>query len=305
MRVLLTGGAGFIGSHTAVRLIGAGHDVEIVDNFCNSKPEVIRRIETITSADVPAHLIDLKVRDAVSDLRAGGDFAAVVHFAAPKVVSESVERPLTHYDHNMNVTFSLLSAMEDHGPRTLVFSSSATVYGDQAPPPFHENQQPLESKSPYGRAKIMAERLLADVAEADPPWRIAVLRYFNPVGAHPSGLIGEDPSGTPSNLVPCICVRDAPCLRARLRPRHSHRDRGAAYRRRSRRLGRPVAGEGRARLGGIALAGRDVCRCLAMAEPEPGWLLPAVIRLWHRGGAGRGAPRRCGRSREGSRPRRH
>jgi UDP-glucose 4-epimerase len=202
MRVLLTGGAGYIGSHTAVQLIATGHDVEIVDNFCNSKPAAVGRIQTITGAAVPVHEIDLRDRDAVSDLMAGGDFAAVVHFAALKAVGESVEKPLESYDHNMSVTFSLLSAMEAHGPHTLVFSSSATVYGDQATLPFHEDHRPLESSSPYGQAKIMTERLLADLAAADPRWRIAVLRYFNPVGAHPSGLIGEDPKGTPSNLVP-------------------------------------------------------------------------------------------------------
>ena len=204
MRVLLTGGAGYIGSHAAVQLIDAGHEVEIVDNFSNSKPEAVRRIQAITGAAVPVHEIDLRDRVAVGNLIAAGDYAAVVHFAALKAVSESVERPLEHYDHNMSVTFSLLSAMDAHGPRTLVFSSSATVYGDQAPLPFHEEQQPLESVNPYGQAKIMTERLLSDVAAADPQWRIAVLRYFNPVGAHPSGLIGEDPKGTPSNLVPFI-----------------------------------------------------------------------------------------------------
>jgi UDP-glucose 4-epimerase len=204
MRVLLTGGAGYIGSHTAVQLLGAGHDVEIVDNFCNSKPEAVRRIEAIAGAAVPLHEVDMRDRVAVRDLIAGGDFAAVVHFAALKSVGESVERPLETYDHNMRVTFSLLSAMEAHGPRTLVFSSSATVYGDQAPLPFHEDHRPLESASPYGQSKIMTERLLADMAAADPQWRIAVLRYFNPVGAHPSGLIGEDPKGDPSNLVPFI-----------------------------------------------------------------------------------------------------
>ena len=204
MRVLLTGGAGYIGSHTAVQLIGAGHDVEIVDNFSNSKPEAVRRIESITGAAVPVHEIDIRDRVAVGNLIAGGDHEAVVHFAALKAVSDSVERPLEYYDHNMSVTFSLLSAMEEHGLRTLVFSSSATVYGDQAAPPFHEEQRPLESVSPYGQAKIMTERLLSDMASADPQWRIAVLRYFNPVGAHPSGLIGEDPKGTPSNLVPYI-----------------------------------------------------------------------------------------------------
>jgi UDP-glucose 4-epimerase len=204
MRVLLTGGAGYIGSHTAVQLIGAGHDVEIVDNFCNSKPEAIRRIEAITVAALPVYEIDLRDRVAVESLIADGDYEAVVHFAALKAVGDSAEEPLQYYDHNMSVTFSLLSAMQGHGPRTLVFSSSATVYGDQATPPFHEDQRPLESVSPYGQTKIMTERLLSDVAAADPRWRIAVLRYFNPVGAHPSGLIGEDPQGTPSNLVPFI-----------------------------------------------------------------------------------------------------
>ena len=202
MRVLLTGGAGYIGSHTAVQLIAAGHDVEIVDNFCNSKPEAIERIQAVTGEAVPVHEIDIRDRVAVSDLIAAGDYAAVVHFAALKAVSDSVERPLEHYDHNLNATFSLLAAMDAHGPRALVFSSSATVYGDQAPLPFHEDHRPLEAANPYGQAKIMTERLLADMAEADPRWRIAVLRYFNPVGAHPSGLIGEDPKGTPSNLVP-------------------------------------------------------------------------------------------------------
>src|SRR5688500_9321725 len=204
MRILLTGGAGYIGSHTAVQLLGAGHDVEIVDNFDNSKPEAVRRIEAIAGTAVPVHEIDMRDRAAVRDLIAGGDFAAVVHFAALKSVGGSVERPLETYDHNMSVTFSLLSAMEAHGPRSLVFSSSATVYGDEAPLPFHEDHRPLESASPYGQSKIMTERLLADVAAADPQWRIAVLRYFNPVGAHPSGLIGEDPKGAPSNLVPFI-----------------------------------------------------------------------------------------------------
>ncbi|MGH3457707.1 UDP-glucose 4-epimerase GalE [Aeromicrobium sp.] len=204
MRVLLAGGAGYIGSHTAVQLIGAGHDVEIVDNFSNSKPEAVRQIQTITGAEVAVYEIDIRDRVAVSNLIAGRDYAAVVHFAAIKAVGESLAKPLEYYDHNMSVTFSLLSAMQEHGLHTLVFSSSATVYGDLVIPPFHEDQRPLESASPYGQTKIMTERLLSDLAAADPPWRIAVLRYFNPVGAHPSGLIGEDPKGTPDNLVPFI-----------------------------------------------------------------------------------------------------
>ncbi|MGH3474702.1 MAG: UDP-glucose 4-epimerase GalE [Aeromicrobium sp.] len=204
MRVLLTGGAGYIGSHTAVQLISAGHDVEIVDNFCNSKAEAVRRIQTITGVEVTVHEIDMRDRVAVGSLISGGDFASVVHLAALKAVGESALKPLEYYDHNMSVTFSLLSAMQEHGLRTLVFSSSATVYGDQATPPFHEDQHPLESASPYGQTKIMTERLLSDIAAADPEWRVAVLRYFNPVGAHQSGLIGEDPKGDPSNLVPYI-----------------------------------------------------------------------------------------------------
>ena len=204
MRVLLTGGAGYIGSHTAVQLISAGHDVEIVDNFSNSNPEAVRRIRAITGAAVTVHEIDMRDRVAVGSLISGGDFASVVHLAALKAVGESAVQPLQYYDHNLSVTFSLLSAMQEHSLRTLVFSSSATVYGDQATPPFHEELRPLEPTSPYGQTKIMTERLLADVAAADPRWRIAVLRYFNPVGAHPSGFIGEDPKGNPNNLVPFI-----------------------------------------------------------------------------------------------------
>lgn len=204
MRVLLTGGAGYIGSHTAVQLLTAGHEVEIVDNFSNSKPEAVQRIQAITGGDVAVHEVDLEDRDATENLIAGGDYAAVVHLAALKSVGDSVAKPLEYYDHNMNMTFSLLSAMQEHGPRTLVFSSSATVYGEEASPPFREEQLALEATSPYGQSKIMTERLLSDLAAADPQWRIAVLRYFNPVGAHPSGLIGEDPKGTPSNLVPFI-----------------------------------------------------------------------------------------------------
>lgn len=204
MRVLLTGGAGYIGSHTAVYLIASGHEVEIVDNFSNSKSEAIRRVQAITGEAVTVHEVDLRDRAATENLIAGGDYAAVVHFAALKAVGDSMARPLEYYDHNMNVTFSLLSAMEAHGPCAMVFSSSATVYGDQATPPFHEDQRPLQAANPYGQTKIVTERLLSDLAAADPRWRIAMLRYFNPVGAHPSGLIGEDPKGTPSNLVPFI-----------------------------------------------------------------------------------------------------
>ena len=204
MRVLLTGGAGYIGSHTAVQLIAAGHDVEIVDNFSRSTPEVVRRIQTITSTAVRVHEIDLRDRDAAAELVAGGSYAAVVHFAALKVVGDSLRDPLEYYDHNMNVSFSVLSAMNEHGPRNLVFSSSAAVYGDHAQPPFLEEQNVLAASSPYGRTKIMTERVLSDLMAADPHWNIAVLRYFNPVGAHPSGNIGEDPHGVPTNLVPLL-----------------------------------------------------------------------------------------------------
>ncbi len=204
MRVLVTGGAGYIGSHTVVSLLESGHEVEVVDSFVNSKPSAIRRIEEITGRAVPAHSVDLRDRAAVSGLLADGRFDGVIHLAALKAVGESMQEPLAYYDNNLGSTYSLLQAMAEHDVRTFVFSSSATVYGAKAPVPYREDFEPLESSSPYGQTKVMIERVLEDVAVADPEWRIALLRYFNPVGAHESGLIGEDPQGVPNNLVPFI-----------------------------------------------------------------------------------------------------
>ncbi len=204
MRVLVSGGAGYIGSHTVVQLVASGHEVVVVDNFGNSKPAVVGRLEALTGVSLAVHAFDLTDKDKTEHLFAGQQIDAVIHFAGLKAVGESVQIPLDYYENNLESTFSLLRAMRRHGCRTLVFSSSATVYGDQAPVPYQEDYEPLGASSPYGRTKVMIEHVLRDVAHVDPAWRIAVLRYFNPVGAHPSGTIGEDPQGIPNNLVPFI-----------------------------------------------------------------------------------------------------
>lgn len=204
MRVLVTGGAGYIGSHTVVRLVESGHEVEVVDNLVNGKAEAVRRVEELTGASVPLHVVDLCDGDATRRVLEQGRFDAVIHFAALKAVGESTQKPLEYYANNMGATFTLLAAMRDTGVTTIVFSSSATVYGAAAPVPYVEDFEPLDSSSTYGQTKVMTERILTDVAAADPTWRIAMLRYFNPVGAHPSGRIGEDPRGIPNNLVPFI-----------------------------------------------------------------------------------------------------
>ena len=203
MRVLISGGAGYIGSHTAVLLAGAGHEVEIVDNLVNAKPTVLPRIEQLAGTTIPLHILDLCDREATDALVAAGNYDAVIHFAGLKAVGESVERPLDYYDNNLNSTISLVRAMGAHGVRRLVFSSSATVYGDAAQPPLME-KLPTSATNPYGWTKVMIEQVLRDVAAADVSWRIALLRYFNPVGAHASGRIGEDPNGIPNNLFPYI-----------------------------------------------------------------------------------------------------
>ncbi len=204
MRVLVSGGAGYIGSHTVVHLVAAGHDVVIVDNFGNSKPAVVGRLEALTGTHLPTHAFDLTDRDKTERLFADEPFDAVIHFAGLKAVGESAQIPLDYYENNLDTTFSLVRAMRRHGVKLLVFSSSATVYGDQAPLPYREDYAPLQSSSPYGRTKVMIEHVLTDVAAADPTLRFAMLRYFNPVGAHPSGSIGEDPQGIPNNLMPFI-----------------------------------------------------------------------------------------------------
>ncbi|MFW5469294.1 UDP-glucose 4-epimerase GalE [Knoellia sp. CPCC 206435] len=203
MRVLVSGGAGYIGSHTVVQLVAAGHDVTVVDSFANAKPSVVGRLEALTGAPLDVRSFDLTDHDKTEQLFADERFDAVIHFAGFKAVGESVEKPLEYYENNLVSTFSLVRAMRRHGVRKLVFSSSATVYGADAEVPMREDA-PTSATNPYGWTKVMIEQVLRDVAAAEPSWRIALLRYFNPVGAHPSGTIGEDPSDIPNNLMPYI-----------------------------------------------------------------------------------------------------
>jgi UDP-glucose 4-epimerase len=203
MRVLVSGGAGYIGSHTVVQLVAAGHDVIVVDSFANAKPSVVGRLEALTGAPVDVRSFDLTDHDKTEHLFADERFDAVIHFAGFKAVGESVAKPLEYYENNLGSTFSLVRAMRRHDVRKLVFSSSATVYGADAEVPMREDA-PTSATNPYGWTKVMIEQVLRDVAAADPNWRIALLRYFNPVGAHPSGTIGEDPNDVPNNLMPYI-----------------------------------------------------------------------------------------------------
>ncbi|MBV2235656.1 MAG: UDP-glucose 4-epimerase GalE [Sterolibacterium sp.] len=201
--ILVTGGAGYIGSHTVVELLAAGHDVLILDNHCNSQPAVIERISQIAGRR-PQHVRgDIRDRQLLRELFAVQPIAAVIHFAGLKAVGESVAQPLRYYDNNVNGSLALFECMAEAGVRTLVFSSSATVYGDPHSVPIREDF-PLSATNPYGRSKLMIEDILRDIARSDAGWRIALLRYFNPVGAHASGMLGEDPSGIPNNLLPFI-----------------------------------------------------------------------------------------------------
>ena len=203
-RVLVTGGAGYIGSHTCIELMSAGHEVVVVDNLCNSKHESLRRVERIAGRPVRAFVqADVRDRAALRAVFAAHAIDAVIHFAGLKAVGESVAKPLEYYDNNVSGTVALCEAMAEAGVKTLAFSSSATVYGDPASVPIHEDF-PTGPTNPYGRSKWMVEHVLRDLSAADPSWRIALLRYFNPVGAHASGLIGEDPNGIPNNLMPFV-----------------------------------------------------------------------------------------------------
>ena len=202
-RILITGGTGYIGSHTAVELMAAGCDVFIIDNLCNSKASVLDRIEHIAGRRPRFAQIDVCDRPALRQVFADHRFDAVVHFAGLKAVGESVARPLAYYDNNVSGSVTLVECMDEAGVKTIVFSSSATVYGEPATVPIREDF-PLSASNPYGRSKLMIEDILRDVANSDSGWRVALLRYFNPVGAHASGLIGEDPNGIPNNLMPYI-----------------------------------------------------------------------------------------------------
>jgi UDP-glucose 4-epimerase len=203
MKILVTGGAGYIGSHTCVELISAGHEVVIVDNLCNSKFSVLARIQEISGQTVSFAQVDIRNRTALEVVFNKHRIDAVIHFAGLKAVGESVAEPQRYYDNNVNGSLVLFQVMAKYGVKKLVFSSSATVYGDPASVPILENF-PLVATNPYGQSKLMIEQILRDLAQADPAWQIALLRYFNPVGAHESGLIGEDPNGIPNNLVPYI-----------------------------------------------------------------------------------------------------
>ena len=203
MHVLVTGGAGFIGSHTVVALLERGHRVTIADNFDNSSPIAIDRIEQITGTRPALAEVDLLDEPAFDAVMAEAKPDAVIHFAGLKAVGESTS-PLRYYSHNLGSTFSLLKAMKRHDVHTLVFSSSATVYGDIQQPPYAEDGGRLDSTNPYGETKVMLERILTDLAAAEEGWHIGLLRYFNPIGAHESGLIGEDPGGIPNNLAPYV-----------------------------------------------------------------------------------------------------
>lgn len=203
MRVLVSGGAGYIGSHTVVALVASGHEVVVVDNFSNAKPAVMARLEALTGTSIPLHAFDLRDTDKTERLFADEPIDAVIHFAGLKAVGESTERPLDYYENNLGSTFSLVRAMARHDVRRLVFSSSATVYGEGASAPFVEDL-PTSATNPYGWTKVMQEQILTDVAAATTGLQVALLRYFNPVGAHPSGTIGEDPQGIPNNLMPFI-----------------------------------------------------------------------------------------------------
>ena len=202
--ILITGGAGYIGSHACVEFLNAGYDIVVFDNLCNSSPESLQRVRELTGQDFPFIEGDIRDRAMLDKLFRDHDIDAVIHFAGLKAVGESVEKPLMYYDNNIAGSITLFEAMQAAGVKTIVFSSSATVYGDPASVPIREDFPVGGTTNPYGTSKLFIEKILQDVAISDPDWRIGLLRYFNPVGAHKSGRIGEDPRGIPNNLMPYI-----------------------------------------------------------------------------------------------------
>ncbi|MBW3672069.1 MAG: UDP-glucose 4-epimerase GalE, partial [Acidobacteria bacterium] len=203
MRVLVTGGAGYIGSHTVLALVEGGHEPVILDNFSNSSRLVLSRLEELSGRTIPLEEGDVRDVARLAEIMRRHELEAVIHFAAYKAVGESWEKPLDYFDNNISGTIGLLRAMRQAGVRRLVFSSSCTVYGDARNPPISEDA-PLQVANPYGRTKLVMEQLIGDVCIAHEEFRAAILRYFNPVGAHPSGRIGEDPLGEPNNLMPYV-----------------------------------------------------------------------------------------------------
>lgn len=204
MRVLLAGGAGFIGTHTAVELLNAGHEIVIADNFSNSCPEAVKRVEEITGKSVRLYEADIKDREALSRIFKENAIDCAIHFAGLKAVGESIEKPLKYYRNNIDTTLTLLETMKEAGVKNIVFSSSATVYGEENPSPYLETMKRGSCTNPYGWTKVMMEEIFEDVAKAHPDMSVTLLRYFNPVGAHESGRIGEDPTGIPNNLMPYV-----------------------------------------------------------------------------------------------------
>ena len=204
MKVLLAGGAGYIGTHTAVQLLKGGYEVVVVDNYDNSCPEAVKRAEELAGGKIALYEADIQDRDAVQAILAKEQPETVIHFAGLKAVGESVAKPLKYYRNNINTTLSLLEAMADTGVKRIIFSSSATVYGEQNPAPYNEEMPKGLCTNPYGWTKSMMEQILADAATANPELGVVLLRYFNPIGAHESGRIGEDPQGIPNNLMPYV-----------------------------------------------------------------------------------------------------
>ena len=205
MKVLVTGGAGYIGSHTCVELLEQGMDVVVIDNLVNSNPKAIERVEQITGKKLSFYAEDVRNRAVLDEIFEKHSIDCVIHFAGLKAVGESVAMPLEYYDNNLNSTITLCKAMRDHGVKDIVFSSSATVYSGDNEMPLRESSKTGMCTNPYGWTKYMSEQIMRDTAKSDSDWGIALLRYFNPIGAHQSGLIGEDPKGIPNNLMPYIC----------------------------------------------------------------------------------------------------
>lgn len=204
MSILVTGGAGYIGSHTCVELLNAGYEIVVMDNLSNASPKALKAVEEITGKSVPFYETDMLDREGVEQIFQKESIDAVIHFAGLKAVGESVQKPLEYYHNNLTGTLILCDVMRRHGVKDIVFSSSATVYGDPAFVPITEDCPKGQITNPYGQTKGMLEQILTDIHVSDPEWNVVLLRYFNPIGAHPSGKIGEDPKGIPNNLVPYI-----------------------------------------------------------------------------------------------------
>lgn len=215
MAILVTGGAGYIGSHTCIELINAGYDVVVLDNLCNSSEKSLERVAQITGKKVPFYKVDILDRAGMDEIFEKESIDSVIHFAGLKAVGESVAKPLEYYHNNITGTLLLCDVMRSHNVKNIIFSSSATVYGDPAFIPITEDCPKGKITNPYGQTKSMLEQILTDLHVADPEWNVVLLRYFNPIGAHESGLIGEDPKGIPNNLLPYIAqvaVGKLPCL---------------------------------------------------------------------------------------------